>query len=281
MVTLDIEPRLSGVLDDRARQWWNRTGTRLRAEGKAILPLLFPALARSIGKHALGGGRQESGEAKVDLDRWRACDAAGFVLVRQSGAGDTDLADLFRHGDFEERTIVMRCLGLLEVRPVTAQLFGEAQRTNTQTHFEACVCDSNLLARAIGRCGITRQDAYRILLKAAFVDLPLARFFDILDHASPELSRMVVGLATEREAAGRAVWADTNRVIAKAPVEGTTARIGKGLDHADERHRLASAEALMDLADPELLALAEARLAREPSARVQAALERALSRRRN
>ena len=121
---------------------------------------------------------------------------------------------LFLHGDFEERTIVMRSLAVADVGPATVELLGEAQRTNTQTHFEACVCDSNLVARAVGQRDFKTNDAYKTLLKGAFVGLPLDRFFGILDHASPELARMVEGLASERRAAGRAVWPDTDRVVA-------------------------------------------------------------------
>ena len=48
-------------------------------------------------------------------------------------------------------------------------------------------------------------DWNRLILKLAFIDLPLRRAFDAERHANTELSRMLQGLATEREAAGRSV----------------------------------------------------------------------------
>ena len=56
------------------------------------------------------------------------------------------------------------------------------------------------------------------LLKLAFLDLPLERVFEAEQKGNPTLSRMLHALATERQAAGRSVWADTDRLIARAPM---------------------------------------------------------------
>ncbi|MAE77190.1 MAG: hypothetical protein CMJ85_10010 [Planctomycetes bacterium] len=203
----DLEGQLPADWLDEARQ-------RLRDGGENALRVLFPGLARSVGRDALDGGIQEREGLKVNFAAWRVCDAAGSALIEAAETSDETIVDLFLHGDFEERTIVMRSLAVADVGPATVELLGEAQRTNTQTHFEACVCDSNLVARAVGQRDFKTNDAYKTLLKGAFVGLPLDRFFGILDHASPELARMVEGLASERRAAGRAVWPDTDRVVA-------------------------------------------------------------------
>ena len=175
--------------------------------------------------------------------------------------------------------MVMRVLALRPVTKATIDLLGEAQRTNTVTHFEAAVCDSNLLARALG-CGrddFTVEDTNRMILKLAFIDLPLARVLDAAQHANVELTRMLQGLATEREAAGRSVWRDTNRLIARAPGDGTLARLAGGLEHGDDGTRLAAAEGLAHVHNDQLRAFARERLGREPRPEIRAAIESALS----
>jgi len=103
-----------------------------------------------------------------------------------------------------------------------------------------------------------------MLLKIAFLDLPLARVFHAEQLANQELSRMLQDLATEREAAGRSVWRDTDRLISRAPVAGTIARILGGLEHGDDGRRLAAVEGLILLNRKDLAPFAIERLAREP-----------------
>src|SRR5262249_12698298 len=141
---------------------------------------------------------------------------------------------------------------LLPIGALTTRLFGEVQRTNVVLHLEAAVCDGDLFARAVGAAGFDQAAANRLLLKVAFLDLPLARLFGAERHANAELSRMLQDLATEREAAGRAVWRDTWRLIGRAPCPGTAARLIGGLEHGDDGVRLAAAEGLLALGRQDL-----------------------------
>lgn len=268
---------LEPMLSETAQTWLRSARERTQNEGPTSLPELFPQLPRRIGRELIGGRHLRRGDAEVDFAAWRACDAAALALLERPTAPDGVEVDLFMHGDLEERTMVMRCLGLLPVTDSTVGLLGEAQRTNTVTHFEAAVCDSNLAARARSHSGFDEADFNRVLLKVAFLELPLDRLLGATEHANPELSRMLQGLATEREAAGRLVWPDTNRMIAHAPVEGTTARLVGHLEHGDDRHRLAAAEGLAILNRPELAAFVRERLEREPRPGIRSALERALA----
>jgi hypothetical protein len=183
--------------------------------------------------------------------------------------------ELYFHGDIEERAMVLRSMACRPLDAATITLLEEAQRTNTAHHLEAAVCDSDLLARGAGLSGFGIAGFNRMVLKIAFVDLPLARLFAAENHANPELSRMLQDLATEREAAGRRVWRDTNRMIARAPTAGTRARIAGGLEHGDDAQRLAAAEGLQHLGDPELRAMARERLDREPVPGIRTAISRA------
>ena len=200
-----------------ARAWLERARARLGEEPGALLEL-FPQLPRKVGRGLPGGGRTRLGRAVVDLDAWRLCDRAALELLRGPGGGEEVLAELFLHGDLEERTMVLRCLTALPVTDATVRLLEEVQRTNTVSHFEAAICESNLAARALEHDGFDERDFNRLILKLAFLDLRFDRVFEAEQHANEELSRMLHALATERRAAGRPVWADTDRLIARAPI---------------------------------------------------------------
>lgn len=264
------------MLSDEARGWFDAARSRVDGEPGCVAEL-FPQLPRRIGRETVGGGPLRDGDVEVDLDAWRHCDVAACALLTSPSAPGPREVDLFMHGDLEERTMVLRCLALLPVTDATIQLLGEAQRTNTVTHFEAAICDSNLATRASSHQDFGQAGFNRLLLKVAFLELPLARILGALSGANAELSRMLQGLATEREAAGRLVWPDTNRLIARAPVEGTVARLVGHLEHGDDRHRQTAAEALASLNRPELAPFLRERLEREPRPEIRAALEQALS----
>lgn len=209
------------ALPGAARPWLDETLARLDAEPKALVQL-FPQLPRRIGREPLARGRVAEAGAIVEQGAWRMCDAAALAMVQAAGAADDVLVDLFLHGDLEERTMILRCLSLLPITQATLRLLAEVQRTNTVSHFEAAVCESNLLVRALEHPDFEEQDFNRLILKLAFLDLPLERVLQAEQRANRELSRMLHGLATERRAAGRTVWGDTDRMIALAPLQKDT-----------------------------------------------------------
>ncbi len=274
---LDLLSRSNSTPAGAAAEWWSQARERVGRDGPSCIPELFPQLPRRLGREPLAAERIEDGEAIADLAAWRVCDAAAYELLARPGAPDALEVDLFWHGDLEERTMVLRALALLPVTDATVQLLGEAQRTNTMTHFEAAVCDSNLAGRALKHQDFGTDDYNRLVLKAAFSDLPLERLIGALDHGNAELSRMLQGLATEREAAGRAVWAGTNRLIACAPTEGTVARLIGHVEHGDDRHRLAAVEGIAQLGRADLIPFLRERSGREPRPEIQRALDRAVA----
>lgn len=254
---------------------------RLQSEGWRGLAEVFPALARRIGRAPIGSGIVElpmaqGRSARVDRAQWRACDLAGAILLQQAAPDEAQLIDLYLHGDLEERVILLRALSALPITPATLRVLEEVQRTNMESHFRAATCGSNLVARAREHAQFDEVAFNRLLLKAAFIGVPLGEMLDAADGANPELSRMLQDLATEREAAGRSVWPDTARMIARAPCPGTLARLIGGLEHGDDRLRLAAAEGIALLHRSDLTAFARERLSREPRPEIRTALERAL-----
>ncbi len=239
------------------------------------LPVLFPGLPRRFGKQTAGGGTVPGGAALLDLDAWRRCDVAAAALLLQVQPTAAEAWDLYEHGDIEERAMLLRALHVLPLDATTARLLAEVQRTNMVLHVEAACCDGDLVARAAAAQlpGFGRPEQDRLLLKIAFLDLPLRRVFGAERLANHELSRMLQDLATEREAAGRSIWRDTDRMLARAPAAGTIARLLGGLEHGDDGRRLAAAEGLRLLNRAELAPFAKERLAREPRADVRAVLQ--------
>jgi hypothetical protein len=273
---IDPASGLERVLSAEQAAWLRGALAEVEARPGA-LGKLFPQLPRRIGRQALRGGAVSGGGATVDLDAWRRCDAAACALLAAGKAGDEARVDLYLHGDLEERVMVLRSLAVAPIGAATVRLLEEVQRTNMVVHFEAAICDSDLAARAAGEPRLGIAGFNRLILKLAFLDLPLARVLRAASRANEELSRMLQGLATEREAAGRAVWSDTDRLIARAPTRGTIARLVGHLEHGDDRLRLSAAEGLAHLNRRELQPFLAERLEREPCAPIRAVLQRALS----
>ena len=244
---------------------------RLRGE----IPGLWASLVRRAGRAPLSGIARV-GDAVADLAAWRRCDAVGAALLFRAEPLPAGLVlDLYRAGDLEEKTAAVRALVLLPLREEVPKALDELQRSNVVAHFEAGVLDGNLLARALDAGAISRDRFDRLVLKAAFLDLPLDRMTGVLERPGPNLSRMLQDLATEREAAGRAVWRDTCRLIAGAPVDGTVGRLLGALEHGDDRTRLAAARGLASLRRADLRPFVEERRRRETRPEIREALDRA------
>lgn len=266
------EPLWAGLAAEKP--WLEQAVTAVRQD-RAQLPVLFPGLPRRMGRGALGGGLVRLGHGEADLDAWRLCDAAAALLLIEGQATAAELRDLYAHGDLEERTMLLRALHALEPFAATVDLLGEVQRTNMVVHVEAACCDGDLLARLreAGLPGFGQAEQNRLMLKIAFLDLPLRRVHRGESMANAALSQMLMDLATEREAAGRPIWRDTDRMLGRAPVPGTTARILGGLEHGDDHRRLAAAEGLIALGRADLRAFAQERLGRESRADIRALLQ--------
>ena len=240
------------------------------------IPTLWPALARRAGRAPLSG-RAQVGDAVADLAQWRRCDAVGAALLfKAEPLPKGFVLDLYLKGDLEEKAAAVRALVLLPLSDDASRVLDELQRSNVVAHFEAGVLDGNLPARALDAGLLSRDRFDRLVLKAAFLDLPLDRTVGVLERPGPALSRMLQDLATEREAAGRAVWRDTCRMIAGAPVDGTIGRLLGALENGDDRTRLAAARGLASQRRPDLRPFVEERRRRETRPEIREALADAL-----
>lgn len=281
-MAIDWIDRVSPLLDAAQRRFVDDARARVAREGVRAVAEILPSLARRVGRAGLPPGRCSQPvaggrPAVVELAAWRVCDAVGLALLEAAHPGPAELLDLHAHGDIEERVIVLRSAQLLPLGPATAALLDEVQRTNMQPHFEALVADGNLPARAAAVPEIGTERVNRVLLKAAFIGIAIDRLFDVETHANAELSRMLQDLATEREAAGRAVWPGTYVLIGHAPVAGSVARLLGGLEHGDDTLRFAAVRGLAALRRPELAPFLVEHVSREPRAPIRAAIESLLA----
>src|SRR5688572_2050961 len=70
---------------------------------RARLPVVFPGLPRRSGREPVGGGRRTLGGATIDLDAFRRCDLVAALVLATIAVTDDEAADLYAHGDIEER----------------------------------------------------------------------------------------------------------------------------------------------------------------------------------
>jgi hypothetical protein len=172
----------------------------------------FPAAAREIGRTP--GTSPAPGTERVEDDvRVRLLLALGRGLADDADTLSTELHDLYRFGDADERRAVLLGLGHLEdaIGDRAVDLLHDAMRTN----------DPRLVAAAMGTYA-ARLDAAawrQGVLKCLFVGVPL-RLVAGLERADDELRRMVADYAAERTAAGREVPADALSFL-PAPTQNT------------------------------------------------------------
>jgi hypothetical protein len=108
--------------------------------------------------------------------------------------------EVYRRGDSREQAAVLRTLALL---PEPARFLAtavEACRTNVRVVFEAIACGNPYPAAHFPDLAFNQM-----VLKALFVELPLASVVGLRARLTPELRRMADDYARERRAAGRPV----------------------------------------------------------------------------
>ena len=170
----------------------------------------FAAAGRRVGKLPLVLASDETASlraagidwplaARVD-ELWRIA-----LLVGAAGCADLErlITDAYRHGDTDERCAVLRALPILPEPGRFATLAADACRTSVRPIFAAIAVQNPYPARHLGALHFNQM-----VLKALFLDEPLAGVIGFDGRRTPELARMAADYARERRAAGRPVSAD-------------------------------------------------------------------------
>jgi hypothetical protein len=113
------------------------------------------------------------------------------------------LKEAYAKGDNGERIAVLRGLSLLPDARRFTDIAAEACRTHVQDVFEAVACDNEFPQRYF-----PDQSYNQLVIKALFVEIPLARVKGLRERRNPELYRMARDYEAERRAAGRPVSSD-------------------------------------------------------------------------
>jgi hypothetical protein len=139
--------------------------------------------------------------ARVAREVGRAnAEAARIALLVEQDVDPTTAADLFGHGDNEERRAILRALPRLRDPARFTSLAIEACRTSVVPVFEAIACDNPFPSTHFPDANFNQM-----VLKAVFVGVSLARVVGLQTRLSPELARMAGDYAAERRAAGRSI----------------------------------------------------------------------------
>lgn len=205
-------------------EWLDAAEAEVRDDPRRI-GSVFPAVGRNVGR----GATEDA--ARVRL--LQALPLRGGELLAEVGR-------LYRYGDAAERRGVLRALHLLDgVGADAIPLVEDGLRSNDVRLVEAAVQD--YAAAHLG------AHAWRhAVVKCVFVGVPLDRVAGLADRADDELARMLLALAHERVAAGRAVPDDVWRVVDRFPAVLATSEIWAELESGVLERRSAAAAALAD-----------------------------------
>jgi hypothetical protein len=235
----------------------------------------FPAVSRKLGREPLGAGDalvSLDGE-EVPLRAWRCDDAGRALLILNAPDPEKAAHDLYFQGDLREKAGALRALAIAGKSDAAVDVFLDAMRLAADELVEAALADNPYAGKHL-----PDHEFRRAVLKCAFLGISVERVARIETRADAELTRMLLGLASEREAAGRAVPPDLWPVAALAPVPGLLAKLIGLLENGNAAHRAGAARALGRLPDRERARefLAD-RFARESDEQAKRAMDWALA----
>ena len=241
---------VSQKADDRGLAWFREAIRDVAQAGnERPLSVAIGLAARRLGKADLLLSKMDLARAEalrpgLDLSDWSVDQLVRVALMAASHMGD-DAAFAARFDSFcataEINELVALCRGL-PVYPNAALIeprAREAVRSGMKPVFEA-VAHRNPYPRET-----FTEDAWnQMVVKAFFMGSTLWPIQGLDDRANPRLARMLVGLAQERWAAGRAVSGEVWRCVAPHADSEGIAAMAHGWNAGGDKERLAIAFAL-------------------------------------
>jgi hypothetical protein len=120
---------------------------------------------------------------------------------------------LFASGEIGEQESLLRTLSLLPEPARFVETALAACRTNARRVFDAIACDNAFPAVFFSELAFNQM-----VLKAVFIEAPVARIEGLVARRTPELVRMARDYASERSAAGRPVPEDIALILGESRV---------------------------------------------------------------
>lgn len=216
MVARILADLLGARADARASGWLESTRTAPGDRGRLVEA--FALASRKLGKAPVAPTAEEwrvLAETGLTwpIDTWGA-DELGRVTLLVTAADrlkpdelEALVDDSYRSGDSRERQAVLKALPLLPDPERFLDTAVDACRSSILPIFEAIACENPYPARHFPELNFNQM-----VLKAVFVDVPLARVVGLDGRLTDELARMGADYASERRAAGRSVPDDLGRL---------------------------------------------------------------------
>ena len=238
-----------------------------RADSDRELHVTLGLVPRKLGRAELGLGAEELAAARRARDGWDPSGwtvetAARALALRRAAAARPErfgelFRDLCRTADLAESLALFAALPLLPYDEALDAQVGEGLRTNMRAVFEA-IAHRNPYPRE--RFDVNRWN--HMVLKALFVESPLAPVQGLDERANEELATILLDYARERRAAGRPVTPELWRCVGPFARDAAIDDLVHALDGGAPRQREAALLALAASPDPAAAAV----LARHPDA---------------
>lgn len=197
-------------LDAEPSAWFNAQSAAVAQDSsEAALDIALGMVPRRLGKGSLGLTESDLQDADAALQgwspaAWSVSDAARILLLCELPSGKKSFAERFRAlcqtADAVELVTLYRGLPLYPAPEALQAQVGEGLRSNMRVVFEAIAHNSPFPS--------VHFDLHRwnhMVLKALFIDSPLAPIQGLDGRANAELARIMCDFAHERWAAGRVV----------------------------------------------------------------------------
>lgn len=206
---------------DFSAQWLRESAAGIAAEPRA-LRVAFARAPRKLGREPLKLKDDEL--TRFELAKllrgasWRNFDLGRVALVLAALAElepeqHVDrISELLRGGEIGEQESLLKGLALLPEPSRFVLPAVESCRTNAACVFEAIAAENPYPAAHFPELAFNQM-----VLKGVFMGMSARRIVDLDKRATPELSRMALGYASEREAAQRSVPDDIAFIVSLSP----------------------------------------------------------------
>ena len=184
---------------DGAAQWLDQTLDSINPDTLSSVRVSLARSARKVGDARLG---LENAPGWTARDAARAAIVLRAFLNRPADAA-TAYGQWLRRGDQGEQESLLRLLMLLPDPTAVLADAIDACRTNSEVVFRAIACGNPYPAAHFPDLNFNQ-----LVLKAVFMNVPVAEIHGLAARITPELLRMADDFATERRAAGRPVPED-------------------------------------------------------------------------
>ena len=175
---------------------------------------LFAGVSRRLGPAAAERVTPPAALTALARPHWTLTDWTRLLLVARAaeagppGEQPATVLRIYEAGEIGEQESVLRTLGLLPEPTRFVETGIAGCRTNAKRVFEAIACDNPFPA-----AHFPEHNYNQLVMKAVFIEAPVARIEGLAERRTPELLRMARDYASERRAADRQIPSDVDLIL--------------------------------------------------------------------